>query len=161
MEIIWDASRLCLYLLWFAADGLSAHSCDAWAKNGASVGDVFGFDGAIFDGFISHHFQELGISWVAGHGLGLAGRDGILDFALGEAFVTLADSLDHCHSRLGLHVNVREATAHAVFLSVEGDLVAMRSGDDPVASGVVVDRESICLQLGEGEKVRDAVAHEP
>ncbi len=116
MEIIWDASRLRLYLLWFVVVGLSAHSCNARAENGASVGDVFGFDGAIFDGFISHHFQELGISWVAGHGLGLAGRNGILDFALGEAFVTLADGLDHCHGRLGLHVNVREATAHAVFL---------------------------------------------
>jgi hypothetical protein len=122
---------------------------------------VFGFDEEFFAGFITHHFQELGIGWVAGHGLGLACRDGILDFALGEAFVTLADALDHCHGSLGLHVNVREATAHAVFLSVEGDLVAMRSGDNPVASGVVADRESICLQLGEGEKVRDAVAHKP
>ncbi len=161
MEIIWDASRLRLYLLWLAADGLSAHSCDARAKNGASIGDEFGFDGAIFDGFISHHFQDSGVSWVAGHGLGLADRDGILDFALGEAFVTLADGLDHCHDRLGLHVNVREAMAQAVFLSVEGDLVAMKSGDNPVASGVAADRESICLQLGEGEKVRDAVAHRP
>ncbi len=148
MEIIWDASRLCLYLLWLAADGLSVHSCYAWAKYGASVGDVFGFDGAIFDSFISHHFQELGVSWVAGHGLGLACRDGILDFALGEAFVTLADGLDHCHGRLRLHVNVRDATAHAVFLLVEGNLIAMRSGDDPVASDVVADRESVCLQLG-------------
>ncbi len=122
---------------------------------------VFGFDGAIFDSFISHHFQELGISRVAGHGLGLACRDGILDFALGEAFVTLADGLDHCHGCLGLHVDVREAMAHTVFLLVEGDLFAMRSGDDPIASGVVADRESVCLQLGEGEKVRDAVVHEP
>ncbi len=161
MEIIWDASRLRLYLLWLAADGLSAHSCNARAKYGASVGDVFGFDGTFFDSSISHHFQELGVSWVAGHGLGLACRDGNLDFALGEAFITLADGLDHCHGRLGLHVNVREATAHTIFLLVEGDLVAMRSGDDPVASGVVADRESICLQLGEGEKVRDAVAHKP
>jgi hypothetical protein len=160
MEIIWDASRLRLYSLWLAADGLSAHSCNAWAEYGASIGDVFGFDGEIFDGFISHHFQELGISWVAGHGLGLACRNGILDLALGEAFVT-ADGLDHCHGRLGLHVDVREATAHAVFLSVEGDLVAMRSGDDPVASGVVADRESVYLQLGEGEKVCDAIVHEP
>ncbi len=161
MEIIWDASRLCLYSLWLAADGLSAQSCDARAKNGTSVGDVFGFNGAIFDGLISYDFQELGISWVAGHGLGLAGRNGIVNFALGEAFVMLADGLDHCHSCLGLHVNVREATAHAIFLLVEGNLVTMRSGDDPVASGVVADRESVCLQLGEGEKVRDAVAHEP
>ncbi len=161
MEIVWDASRLRLYLLWLVADGLSAHSCNAWAEYGASVGDVFGFDGAIFDSFISHHFQELGVSRVAGHGLGLACRDGILDFALGEALVMLADGLDHCHSRRGLHVDVREATAHAVFLLVEGDLFAMRSGEDPIASGVVVDHESVCLQLGEGEKVRDAVAHEP
>jgi hypothetical protein len=161
MDIIWDASWLCLYLLWLAADGLSAHSCNARAEYGASVGDVFGFVGAIFDGFITHHFQELGVSWVAGHGLGLACRDGILDFTLGEAFVRLADGLDHCHGRLGLHVDVREAMAHAVFLLVEGDLVAVRSGDNPVASGVVADRESVCLQLGEGEKVRDAVAYEP
>jgi hypothetical protein len=161
MEIIWDVSRLCLYSLWFEVDGIFAHSCNAWAKNGASAGDVFGLDGAIFDGFISHHFQELGISWVASHGLGLAGRDGILDFALGEAFIMLADGLDHCHGRPGLHVDVREATAHTVFLSVEGDLVTMRSGDDPVASSVVADCESIFLQLGEGEKVRDAVAHKP
>ncbi len=93
--------------------------------------------------------------------MGLAGRNGILDFTLGEAFVMLVDGLDHCHGRLGLHVDVREATAHAVFLSVEGDLIAMRSSEDPVASGVVADRESVCLQLGEGEKVCDAIAHKP
>jgi hypothetical protein len=139
MEIIWDASRLHLYSLWLVADGLSTHSCNAWAKYGASVGDVFGFDEAIFDNFISRRFQELGVSRVAGHGLGLACRDGILDFALGEAFVTLADGLDHCHGCLGLHVDVREATTHAVFLSVEGDLFAMRSSDNPIASGVVAD----------------------
>jgi hypothetical protein len=74
MEIVWDASRLRLYLLWLAVDGLSTHSCNAQAEYGASIGDVFGFDGAIFDSFISHHFQELGISRVASHGLGCMPR---------------------------------------------------------------------------------------
>jgi hypothetical protein len=145
MKVVWNASRLCLYLLWLAADGLPVHSCNSLAKYGASVGDVFRFDGAIFDSVISHHFQELGIGRVAGHGLGLACRNGILDYTLGKTFVLLANRLDHCHGCLGLHVDVREATAHAVFLSVEGDLFAVGSGDDPIASGVVADCESVCL----------------
>ena len=161
MKVIWNASWLHLYLLWLAADGLSAHSCNAWAEYGASVGYVFRFDGAIFDSVISHHFQELGVGRVASHGLGLACRNGILDFTLGKTFLSLADHLDHCHGYLGLHVDVREATAHAVFFSVEGDLFAVGSGDDPIASGEVADCESVCLQLGEGEKFYNAIAHEP
>ncbi len=161
MKVVWNASRLRLYLLWLAADCLPVHSCNVWAKYGASVGIVFGFDGAIFDSVISHHFQELGVGRVAGHGLGLACRDGILDFTLGKTFVLLANHLDHCLGCLGLHVDVWEAMAHAIFLSVEDDLFAKGSGDNPIASVAVADCESVCLQLGEGEKVRDAVAHEP
>ncbi len=104
-----------------------------------------GFDGAIFDSVTSHHFEELGISWVANHGLGTAGGDGILDFALGVAFIMLADGLDHDHSICGMHVNVQESETHAILLVMEGDLFALGSGNNPVATGVVADRESICL----------------
>jgi hypothetical protein len=107
MKVVWNASRLRLYLLWLAADGLPAHSCNAQAEYGASIGSVFRFDGAIFDSIISHHFQELGVGRVAGHGLDLACRDGILDLTLGKTFILLANHLDHCHSCLGLHVDVQ------------------------------------------------------
>jgi hypothetical protein len=145
MEIIRDAPRFCLYLLRLGANSLSAHSCSAWAKDGEGICNVGGFDGAIFDSVASHHFKELGISWVANHGLGLAGGNGILDFALGVAFIALADGLDHGHGVCGMHVNVRESRTHAILLAMEGDLFALGGGDDPVVTGVVADRESICL----------------
>jgi len=59
--------------------------------------------------------------------------------------LALVDGLGHCYGLLGLHVDVGEATTHSVFFLVEGDLFAVGGGDDPVASGVVTDRESICL----------------
>ena len=118
---------------------------DIWAEDGASVGDVFGFNGAMFDSFISCHFQKLGVGGVVGHGLGLACRNGILEFALGETFVALANGLDHFHGLLGVHVDVREAATHAVFFSVEDDLFTMRGGDDPISAGVVADCESVCF----------------
>jgi hypothetical protein len=145
MKVIRDAPQFCLYLLWLAVNGLSTHSYSTWAKDGEGVSNVGGFDGAIFDSVASHHIKKLGISWVANHGLGFAGGNGILDFALGVAFIALADSLDHGHSVCGMHVNVWESARHAILLAMEGDLFALGGGDNPVATGVVADRESICL----------------
>ena len=161
MEVIWNASWLCLYLLWLATDGLSAHSCYARAKYGASVGDVFGFNGEIFDSFISHHFQKLGVSGVASHGLGLVCCNGILEFALILSFVALADGLGNCYGLLGLHVDVGEATTHAIFLLLEGDFFAVGSGDNTVTADVVANPATVCLKLGEGEKVCNAVGYKP
>jgi hypothetical protein len=145
MEVVRDAPRFCLYLLWLAANGFSAHSCSAWAKDGEGVGNVDRLDGAIFDSVASHHIKELGISWVANHGLGFAGGDGILDFALGVAFKALVDGLGHGYGVRGVHVNVRESATHTILFAVEGELFALGGGDDPVATDVVADRESICL----------------
>ncbi len=145
MEVVRNAPRFCLYLLWLAVNGLSVHSCSTWAKDGEGIGNVGGFDGAIFDSVAFHHIEELGISWVANHCLGFAGGDGILDFALGVAFIALADGLDHGYGVRGMHVNVQKSTTHAIFLAMEGDLFALGGGDNPVATGVVADRESICL----------------
>ncbi len=119
------------------------------------------FDGAIFDSVASHHFEKLGIRRVANHGLGLAGSNGILDFTLGVAFIALADGLDHGHGVCGMHVDVQESATHAILLAMEGDLFALGGGDDPVATGVVADRESIYLYLGEGEKIGNTIAEEP
>jgi hypothetical protein len=94
---------------------------------------------------------------VAGHGLCLAGRNGVLDFMLGEAFITLADGLNHGHSIHGLHVDIGESVAYTVLLSEEGDFFAPGGGDDPVTTGVVADSESVRLQLGEREEIGDAV----
>ena len=118
MKVIWDASWLCLYLLWLATNGSSTHSCYAWIKDGESIGDVCGFDREIFDRFISHHFVELGVSGVASHGLSFACCDCVEDLTLGETFVALANSLDHCHGCFGLHVNVWESAAYSVFFTV-------------------------------------------
>jgi hypothetical protein len=83
---------------------------------------------------------------------------GILNFVLGEAFILLANGLNHHNSIRGLHVNVGEATAHVVLLSVEGDLFALGGCDDPISPGVVAYREAVCLQLVQGEKIGNAVS---
>ena len=70
--VIWDVSRLCLYLVWLLVDGFSAHSCNAWAEYRVGVGNVFGFYQAIFYSFVSHHFVKLVVGGMAYHGLGLA-----------------------------------------------------------------------------------------
>jgi hypothetical protein len=158
MGIVRDTPQFCLYLLWFAADSLPAHSCNAWTKDGEGIGDVHGFDGAVFDSVVPHNFHYLGVSRLAGHGLCLAGHNGILDFALGEAFVMLADVLNHGHGVHGLHVDVGESAAYTVLLSKEGDFFAPWGGDDPVATIVVADSESVCLQLGGREEIGDAIA---
>jgi hypothetical protein len=145
MEVVRDAPQFCLHLLWLAANGVSAHSCSAQAKDGEGVGNVGGFDGAFFDSVASHHIKDLGIIWVANHGLGFAGGDGILDFALGVAFIALTDGLDHGYGICGMHVDVWEYVTHAILLAMEGDLFALGGGDNPVATGVVADRESIYL----------------
>ncbi len=80
MDIVRDAHLFCIYLLWLVADSLSVHSWDALTKDGEGIGDVGGFDGAVFNSVVSHHFHELGISKVANHGLGLASLNGIFDF---------------------------------------------------------------------------------
>ena len=112
-----------------------------------------GLTGQFFYYSVSHHFVELGIGAVAYHGLGLGCRDGVLGFTFCVSFVALADCLGHFHGLLGLHVDLGEALTHSVFFLVEGDLFALRGGDNPFASCVVTDRESICLYLGEGEEV--------
>ncbi len=92
-------------------DSLPAHSCHAQAKDRAGIGDVDGFDGAVFKGVVFHHFHELGIIRVASYGLRLAGCNGVFDFTLSEAFVTLANGLNHGHGVHGLHVDVGESVA--------------------------------------------------
>ena len=84
----------------------------------SNAGDVFGFNWEIFNSFVAHHFVELSVGWVAGHGLCLACCDGVLDVELGETFIALANSLDHCHGCFGLHVNVWESAAYSVFFTV-------------------------------------------
>ncbi len=121
------------------ADSLPRHSCNARNKDGEGVGDVCRFDGAVFDSVVPHHLNELGVSRVDGHGLCLAGCNGVLDFELGEAFVMLMDGLNHGHGVHGLHVNVGESAAYTVLLSEEGDFFAPRGGEDPVAICVVAD----------------------
>ena len=69
--------------------------------------------------------------------------------------------MGNCRGFFGLHVDIWETAAHAVFFLVEGDLFAVGGSDNPIAPGVVTDRETVCLELGEGEKVCDAVAYEP
>ena len=145
MEVVRNASRLCLYLVWLATNGSSPYPCYAQAEYGESIGDVFRFDWAIFNNFVAHHFVESSVGWVAGHGLGLACCDDILDFALGETFVALVNDLDHCHSCFGLHVDVWESVAYVAFFTVEGDLSAMGSSDNSVSAGVVADCESVGL----------------
>jgi hypothetical protein len=113
--------------------------------------DVIGFDWAVFDRVVTHHFEKLSVSGVACRGLGLWCSSGILNFTFGEAFILLANNLDHSHSIRGLHVNVGESTAHAVLFSVEGDLLALEGHEDPISSSVVANCEAICLQLGQGE----------
>ncbi len=157
MEFVPDMPQFCLYMLWFVADILPAHACNAWTKDGEGIGDVRGFHGAVFDNVVSHHFYELGISRVAGHGLCLVGHNGVLDFALGEAFIMLVDGLNHGHCVHGLHVNKGESAAYAILLSEEDDFFAPGGCDNPVATGVVADSESVRLQLGEGDKIGNAI----
>ncbi len=134
MDIVRDTPQFCLYLLWFATDSLQVHSCDARTKDGEGVDDVCGFDGAVIDSVVPHHFHKLGIIRVANHGLCLAGCNGVLDFMLGEAFVMLADGLNHGHSIYKLHVNVGQTTAYTILLLEEGDFFAPGGGDNPVAT---------------------------
>jgi hypothetical protein len=88
---------------------------------------------------------------VTSHVLCLAGCNGIFDFALGEAFVTLVHGLNHGLSVHELHVNVGESVEYTVLLLREGDFFALGIGDNPIATSVVADSESIRLQLGERE----------
>jgi hypothetical protein len=44
---------------------------------------------------------------------------------------------------------------------VKDDFFTMGGGDNPLATGLVADGETVLLQLGEGEKIGNAVAHEP
>jgi hypothetical protein len=115
------------------------------------------FDGAVFNSIVSHHFHKLGISRVASHGLGLVGRNGVFDFTLGEAFIMLAEGLNHGHGIHGLLVDVGESAAHALSFSVEGDLFVLGGGDDPIATVELPDFKSISLQLGEREEICDAI----
>jgi hypothetical protein len=122
---------------------------------------VFGFDGAFFNSFASHHGLELGVGGVACHGLAFASNYVAAYLAFCEAFVVLADGLNHCHGQCGPHVEVGKATAYAIWFPVEGDVFALGGSDDPFASGVVTDCETIVVQLGEGYKIGNAVADKP
>ncbi len=92
------------------------------------ISNVFGFDGEIFNGLISHHFVELSIGGMPGHGLCLAHGNGIKDFALGENLVALADGLNCGHGGRGVHIKVREAVAESISLVVKDDFFAMGGG---------------------------------
>jgi hypothetical protein len=89
-----------------------------------------GLMGQFFYGVVSRHFCKLGVSRVASHGLCLVGCNDVLDYALGEAYVTLVDGLNHGHSVHGLHLNVGESAAYTILLSEEGDFFALRGSDD-------------------------------
>ena len=106
---------------------------------------MLGFDWAVLDRVVTHHFGELSVGGVACHGLGLLCSSGVLNFAVGEAFILLVNSLDHSHSIRGLHVNVGESMAHAVLFLVDGDLLALGGHDDPISSGVVANRLGLIL----------------
>jgi hypothetical protein len=98
------------------------------------IGNVDGFDGAVFNS--------------------------VFEFAFGEeAFVTLTDGLNHGHGIHGLHVDVGESAAYAALVSEEGDLFALGAGDDPIATSMVADCEPICLQLGEREEVGNSIVY--
>ncbi len=111
---------------------------------------MFGFDGAIFDSVASHHGLELGVRGVACHGLAFASNYGIAYLLFCEAFVALVDGLNHCHGQCGPHAEVGKAAAYAIWFAVEGNVFALGGSDDPFASGVVTDGETIVFQLGEG-----------
>jgi hypothetical protein len=113
------------------------------------ISNVFGFDGEIFNGFMSHHFIELtSVGGMPGHGLCLARGNGIRDFALGETLKVLADGLNHGHGGCEAHIKVGEATADAAGLAMKDDFFAMGDGDNPLATGLVADSETVLLQLG-------------
>jgi hypothetical protein len=58
-----------------------------------------------------------------------------------------------------LHVDVEESGAHIILLSVECDLFSLGGGNNPIATSVVADCESICLELGEREEIGNAIAN--
>jgi hypothetical protein len=126
------------------------HSCDAWTKYGVGISNLFGFDEAIINSVASHHGLESGIGGVACHGLVFVSNYGIANLALHEAFVVLADGLNHCHSRCGPHVEVGKSATHAIWFVMEGDLFILGSSDNPFTSSVVADSETLVVQLGEG-----------
>ncbi len=150
IKIVGNTAWLCLYLAGFATDSFPAHSCNARTEYGVGISNVFGFDGAIFNSIASHHGLELGIVWVACHDLAFASNYGIAYLAFREAFIVLADGLNHCHGRCGPHVEVVKAASHAVWFTVEGDVFALGGSDNPSASGVVTYGETVVFQLGEG-----------
>ena len=61
----------------------------------------------------------------------------------------------------GVRIEVGEVAADIVSLTVKGDFFAVGGGDNPLTTGLVADGEAVVLQLGEGEKIGNAVAHEP
>ncbi len=123
------------------------------------IGNVVGFGRANFYGFISHHVVKLSVGGMPSNGLGLARSSGVEDFALGETLVALADGLNHGHGGRGVHIK-GEAATDAVSLAVKDDFFGVGSGDNPLATGLVAVGKTIILQLGEGEKIGNAIAHE-
>ncbi len=113
MKIVRNTAWRCLYLAGFAKNSFPAHSCNAWTEYGVGVSNVFGFDGEIFNSVAFHNGLELGIGGVACRGLAFAGNYGIAYLVFCEAFVALADGLNHCHGQCGPHVDVGKAAAYA------------------------------------------------
>ncbi len=150
MKIVGNTAWCRLYVVRFATSSSSAHSCNVWTEYGGGISNVFGFDREIFNSVASHHGLKLGVGGVACHGLAFASNYGIAYLAFCEAFVALADGLKHCHGRCGPHVEVGNAAAHSVWFAVEGDVFALGGSDNPFASSVLTDGETIVFQLGEG-----------
>jgi hypothetical protein len=95
------------------------------------------------------------------HGLCLVCGNGVEDFALDEALVALADGLNHGHGSSGAHIEVGEAVADAVGLAVKDDFFGMGGDDNSLATNLVADSETSPFQLGDGEKIGNAIAHKP
>jgi hypothetical protein len=53
------------------------------------------------------------------------------------------DGLNHCHGQCGPHVDVGKAAAYTIWFAMEGDVFALGGSDNPFASGVVADGETV------------------
>ncbi len=61
----------------------------------------------------------------------------------------------------GARNEVGKVMADTVSLTVKDDFFAVGGGDNPLTTGLVADGEAVVLQLGEGEKIGNAITHEP
>ncbi len=125
MKVVWDAPGLHLYLLWFATNCFPAHSCDARAKDCMHISNVFGFDGAIINGFFSRHFwiehRRDARSWPEEP----CARPWSQGLCAWWNPHSAGDGLNHRHGGCGVHIEVGEATADATSLVVKDNFFAM------------------------------------